>query len=86
MKEQFQETWPGCVGGSIDEDTYFEIVKNVGFTGLQVLARHRLPPKELEEMACCPGPDFTPVPDKADLDMVQGKVTSVKFTAVKPAK
>jgi len=85
VQEHFQKTWPGCVGGSIEENAYFEVVRNARFTELRVIARHRLPPKELEEMACCPGPDFTPVPDKADIDVVQGKVASVKFTAIKPA-
>jgi len=41
--------------------------------------------KELEAMACCPGEEFTPAPAKGDLAVVQGKVTSIKFTAVKPS-
>ncbi len=86
VQEHFQETWPGCLGGSIEENAYFDVVRNAGFTGLQIIARHLLPPRELEEMACCPGPDFTPAPEKADLDVVQGKVASVKFTAIKPAQ
>ena len=86
VEQHFQETWPGCLGGSIEEGAYFDMVKNAGFTGLQVIARHLLPLKELEEMACCPGPDFTPAPNKADLDAVQGKVASVKFTAIKLAQ
>ncbi len=86
VQEHFQETWPGCVGGSLEEDAYFDIVTKAGFTDLHVIARHRLPPKELEEMACCPGPEFTPAPDTADLNAVQGKVASIKFTAIKPAQ
>ena len=86
VQEHFRETWPGCVGGSIEEHAYFEVVTNAGFTELQIIARHRLPPKELEEMACCPGQEFTPTPDRSDLDMVQGKVASVKFTAIKPTQ
>lgn len=84
VQEHLRKTWSGCVGGTIQETFYFEIVKKAGFTGVQVIARHLLPPKELEDMASCPGPEFTPTPDKADLDMVQGKVASIKFTAFKP--
>lgn len=84
VQERFQSTWAGCVGGAIEEDSYFEIVRKVGFGEVDVVARHPLPPKELEAMACCPGPEFTPAPAKEDLDVVQGKVTSIKFTAVKP--
>lgn len=84
VQEHLRKTWSGCVGGTIQEKLYFEILNNAGFTQVQVIARHLLPPKELEDMASCPGPEFTPSPDKADLDMVQGKVASVKFTALKP--
>mgnify|MGYP000745992621 CR=1 FL=1 len=84
VHERFQSTWAGCVGGAIDDDSYFEIVRKAGFRKVEVVARHQLPPKELEAMACCPGPEFTPAPAKEDLDVVQGKVTSIKFTAVKP--
>lgn len=85
VQERFQSTWAGCVGGAIEEDSYFEIVRKAGFRQVEVVARHTLPPKELEAMACCPGPEFTPAPAKEDLAVVQGKVTSVKFTAVKPS-
>ncbi len=84
VQEHLRKTWSGCVGGTIQEQFYFEIVKDAGFTGVQVIARHLLATKELENMASCPGPEFTPAPDKADLDVVQGKVASVKFTALKP--
>jgi len=82
--ERFRSTWSGCVGGAIDEESYFEIVRKAGFNQLEIVARHPLPPKELEEMTCCPGPEFTPAPAKDDLVVVQGKVVSIKFTASKP--
>mgnify|MGYP005837269319 CR=1 FL=1 len=84
VRERFQSAWAGCVGGAIDEDSYFEIVRKVGFRQVDVVNRHPLPSKELEAMACCPGPEFAPAPAKEDLNVVQGKVTSIKFTAVKP--
>jgi hypothetical protein len=48
------------------------------------VARHPLPLKELEEMLCCPGPQFTPAPAKEDIASMQGKVVSLKFRANKP--
>lgn len=85
VRAHFESTWSGCVGGSIDEASYFKVLENAGFSEIEVVARHLLRERELEEMACCPGPDFAPEPDDADLLVVQGKVASVKFTAVKPA-
>jgi ubiquinone/menaquinone biosynthesis C-methylase UbiE len=85
VRERFQSTWAGCVGGAIEEDRYFQIVKDAGFTAVEVIARHPLQPKELEEMACCPGPEFTPVPAKEDIASVEGKVVSIKYRAARPA-
>jgi len=82
--ERFQSTWAGCVGGAIEEERYFEIIRNTGFRELETIARHPLPPRELEEMACCPGPEFTPAPAKEDIASVEGKVVSIKFTATRP--
>jgi SAM-dependent methyltransferase len=84
VQEHFRSTWAGCVGGSIDQERYFEIVREAGFTQLEIVARHPLGSKELDEMATCPGPEFTPAPAKDDLAMVQEKVVSVKFKAIKP--
>lgn len=83
VQERFQSTWAGCVGGAIEEDSYFGIIRETGFRQIEVVARHSLPPKELEAMASCPGPEFTPAPAKEDIAVVHGKVTSIKFTAVK---
>jgi len=82
-KERLQSTWSGCLGGTIDEESYFETVGQAGFTQIIVVARHSLSPTELEDMACCPGPEFTPAPEQEDLAAVQGKVVSIKFTAKK---
>jgi hypothetical protein len=58
-------------------------VRQAGFEEFKIIARHTLAPEELEAMACCPGEEFFPAPAKEDIESVQGKVTSVKFTAVK---
>jgi ubiquinone/menaquinone biosynthesis C-methylase UbiE len=82
LKERFQSTWAGCLGGAIPEEEYLQIVKRAGFDEIQIVARHTLTPEELEAMACCPGEKFTPPPSMEDRLLVEGKVASVKFTAM----
>jgi SAM-dependent methyltransferase len=86
LRERFQSTWAGCLGGAISEDDYWQTVKKAGFVEIQIVARHTLTPEELEAMACCPGEEFTPPPSKEDRVLVEGKVASVKFTAVRPSR
>ena len=80
---RLRSTWSGCLGGAIDEESYFDTISKAGFGRVKIVARHPLPSQELDEMACCPGPEFAPAPAKADLAAVQGKVVSIKFTAEK---
>jgi len=82
--ERFQASWAGCVGGAIEEDRYFQILQDVGFEQVEIVARHPLQRKELVEMACCPGPEFTPAAAKDDIALVEGKVVSIKFQAGMP--
>jgi len=84
LQERFQSTWSGCLGGAILEESYWQIMGRAGFTEIQTVSRHTLTPTELKAMACCPGEEFTPPPNIEDLEIVQGKVDSVKFTAIKP--
>ena len=84
LQERFQTTWAGCLGGAIPEEDYWQTVREAGFSEIQIVARHILTPEELEGMACCPGEEFTPPPSKEDRVAVEGKVTSVKFTVMKP--
>ncbi len=83
VRERFRTTWAGCLGGAIEEDQYFQILQDTGFTDIEVVARHPLPQKELAEMACCPGSEFTPAPATEDIASVEGKVISIKFRASK---
>lgn len=85
LQERLQSTWAGCLGGAIAEDDYWQTVRKAGFAEIQIVARHLLTPEELKAMACCPGEEFTPPPSGEDLALVEGKVTSIKFTAVKPS-
>lgn len=84
LRERFKATWAGCLGGAILEEGYLHTLKKAGFSEFQIVSRHTLSPKELKAMACCPGEEFTPLPKNEDLEIVQGKVDSVKFTAIKP--
>jgi SAM-dependent methyltransferase len=84
LQGRFQSTWAGCLGGAILEESYWQIIERAGFIKIQTVSHHTLTPTELKAMACCPGEEFTPPPNNEDLEIVQGKVDSVKFTALKP--
>jgi len=83
VREYFQSIWAGCTGGAIPEDEYFKIVQEVGFSQLKVVARHIFGPKELDEMASCPGKKFSPTFSEEKIAQMEGKIVSTKFTAVK---
>ena len=83
LRERFQSTWSGCMGGALPENDYLEIVKNTGFKNLEIVVHHVLTLEELEVMARCPGEEYAPAPAKEDLAVVQGSVTSIKFTSVR---
>lgn len=83
LRERLQTDWAGCTGGAIAEGEYWDTLKNAGFSEINIVARHLLSDPELDGMACCPGKEYTPAPAADDLNQVQGKVISVKFTAIK---
>ncbi len=84
LRARLQSTWSGCLGGAIPEEEYLDTVRRAGFAEIQVVAHHPFSPDELQAMARCPGEAFTPAPSTDDLAAVQGKVTSIKFTALRP--
>jgi ubiquinone/menaquinone biosynthesis C-methylase UbiE len=84
IKMRFQSTWAGILGGAIEEEDYLKIVKKAGFRHVKIVNRHILTPEELMAMSTCPGVEFTPMPDEKDIEAVQGRVVSIKFTAIKP--
>jgi len=83
IRERLRATWAGCLGGALEQDGYFLIVEEAGFTKLEVLTSHTLDPEGLRAMAGCPGDEFTPAPAEEDVAAADGKVASIKFTAVK---
>lgn len=85
LRERFRSTWSGCLGGAIAELDYGQTVRKAGFIEMQIVARHLLTSEELEAMACCPGQAYTPPPGQEDRARVEGKVASIKFTALKPS-
>ena len=84
VREYFRSIWAGCTGGAIPEDEYLKIVQEAGFGQIKVVARHILEPKELDEMATCPGKKFSPAFSEEKLAQMQRKIVSTKFVAVKP--
>ncbi len=85
LRSRFHSTWSGCLGGAIPEEDYWQVLKKADFVDIQIVSRHTLTPEELIAMASCPGGEFTPSPASEDLAVVQGKVSSIKFTALKSA-
>ena len=85
LRERFQKTWAGCLGGAVPEEDYRHTIKAAGFVDITIVSRHTLTSQELTAMATCPGEEFTPAPAKEDLAVVQGNVVSIKFTAIKPS-
>ena len=83
-REHFRSTWSGIVGGAIDEKDYLRMIEKTGFRDIKIVDRHSFVGEELWAMTICPGEEFTPAPNKEDLKAVEGKVDSIKFTAVKP--
>jgi arsenite methyltransferase len=83
IRERLRATWAGCLGGALEQDDYFRVVEEAGFTELEVLTSHILDPEGLRAMAGCPGDDFTTAPVEEDVAAADGKVASIKFTAVK---
>jgi ubiquinone/menaquinone biosynthesis C-methylase UbiE len=84
LRSRFQTAWAGCLAGAILDEDYWQVVLKAGFVEIQVISQHTLTPEELTAMASCPGSEFTPSPSSEDLSSVQGKVSSIKFTACKP--
>ena len=72
------------MGGAFSEKHYFETVRQAGVEHLSVVSEYPLSAGELDELASCPGPEFTPKPAQVDLDAVQGKITNIKFTTHRP--
>ena len=86
LQDRFRATWAGCLGGAVQEEEYWQTVTRAGFAEIRIVARYPLKGEELAAMASCPGEEFTPLPAKEDLSLVEGKVASVKFTATKPSR
>ena len=83
VRTMFQGTWPGCLGGAMEEGPYLRLIQATGFGDMEIIARYVLSPEELQRMAQCPGSDFTPSPLPEDLAAVVGKVLSIKFRAAR---
>jgi len=83
-RQRLAAAWSGCLGGAEIEQRYFALVREAGFDGVEIVARHALAGDGLRGMACCPSPEIAGRPSADDLAAVEGKVTSIKFRALKP--
>jgi len=83
IDRRFKATWRGILGGAIPEKDYLEIVKKAGFKDIKLVKRHVLTAQEVYMMSRCPGDEFVPATDSKDLKVLEGKVASIKFTAIK---
>jgi hypothetical protein len=85
VQQRFRSTAPGCLAGwAIPEHEYLDLVAEAGFTDIHVVSCHPLGAQEVEAMARCPAPEFSPPVDPGDLLAVEDKMASIKFTARKP--
>lgn len=85
LEARFRASAAGCLAWAMPEAAYLELVGRSGFADLHVVTCHQLGAEEVDAMARCPGPDFSPTVDEADLAAIQAKMASIKFTAFKPA-
>ena len=83
-RERLRSAWQGGLGGAIPQEDYLEIVRNVGFEQIDMISSDALTAKEIAAVAICPGKKFVTPADEQDLERINGKVLSIKFTAVKP--
>jgi SAM-dependent methyltransferase len=85
LQQRFRSTAPGCLAGwAMPEHEYLDLVAEAGFTDIHVVSCHRLGSQEVEAMARCPGPEFSPPVDPDDLLAVEDGMASIKFTARRP--
>lgn len=85
LEARFRSTAAGCLAWAMPEGAYLDLVRASGFANLHVVTCNLLGTQEVHAMARCPGPDFSPPVDGHDLAAVEGKMASLKFTALKPA-
>lgn len=84
LKKRLASVWQGPFGGTWEEKKYLNLVREVGFKKIKPVMRHLLTQKELTKMATCPGEELIPPVTKQDIAKLEGKIISLKFTAIKP--
>ena len=84
VEERFELVWQGPFGGALEENEYLNMGKEAGFEEIKVVIRHPLTPPEVTKMASCPTEELISPVTKEDIVQAQGKIVSLKFTAIKP--
>jgi SAM-dependent methyltransferase len=75
------EAWAFCVAGSLEEDDYLDAIREAGFSGVQIVARIDYDEETISAIAC----ETESIPDELArlAPSLAGKVSSIKFSAVK---
>ncbi len=79
------EAYIGCLAGAIMKDEYLEIIKNVGFQDIRVVAESSFP---IESLVCETAESAridNPKISEEQLEEVADSVLSIKISAVKPS-
>lgn len=92
LPEEYRDditAWVGCLAGAVEESEYLEIMREVGFTDVEIVDRlvyDRSGLGTLAGDACSCGGDSSDGSVSDDLiDKYAGRVASVKVSAVKPS-
>ncbi|MFQ5452982.1 MAG: arsenite methyltransferase [Candidatus Zixiibacteriota bacterium] len=78
--------WVGCIAGAVDEDEYIKLVKDTGFSEVEIKGKMIYNSQSLSTLAndaCGCGTDDKAV-DKSVVDKYADKVASVRLYAKKP--
>lgn len=75
------ESWAGCIGGSLDEETYRELLREAGFTGIEVEVTRRY---ALDEIAGSGASASIAALSLNERQNVDGKFVSAFIRAQKP--
>lgn len=89
------EAWIGCIAGALEEQTFRNLLQQVGFENIDIQVTREYDPRDLAaaadgDQACCSGGRGTPVAwDGSAWDRFEksnGKIVSAFIRATKPAE
>jgi len=90
LPEEFRDditAWVGCIAGAVEEDEYLRLVREAGFTEVEIVDKLLYTAEALATLVgegCCGDTSSAP-PDTGLAEQYAGHVASVKLRARKPA-